>query len=114
MEPLYDRVVAFLSAELDIPTDRLRPEFALLGDGCIDGDDGVGLLERFATRFSVDMSACDVRRHFGPEGLPPWFFIYWLILAFRRGTQEERARLVPIRVADLVSSAELGRWTVGG
>lgn len=33
------------------------------------------------------------------------------LLAFRRGTPEERARLQPISIADLMLSAELGRWS---
>lgn len=57
------------------------------------------------------MSECRLDWYFGPEGVPPWILIYWTILAFRRGTPEERARLQPISIADLMLSAELGRWS---
>jgi acyl carrier protein len=112
MQSLYDRVVAFVAKQRGVRADRLKPETTLFGDLGTDGDDGVELLEEFGREFSVDMSGCDARRYFGSEGLPPWFLFYWIILAFRRGTSEERARLKPIRIADLVRSAELGRWAV--
>ena len=112
MQSLYDRVVAFVAKERAVRADRLKPETTLLGDLRTDGDDGIELLEDFAREFHVDMSGCDASRYFGSEGLPPWFLFYWIILAFRRGTSEERARLQPIRIADLVRSAELGRWAV--
>ena len=112
MQSLYDRVVAFVAKERAVRADRLTPETTLFGDLGTDGDDGIELLEDFAREFQVEMSGCDASRYFGSEGLPPWFLICWIILAFRRGTSEERARLQPIRIADLVRSAELGRWAV--
>jgi hypothetical protein len=113
MQSLYDRVVDFVAKERAVCADRLRPETTLLGDLGTDGDDGIELLENFAREFHVDLSGCDATRYFGPEGLPPWFLFHWILRAFRPGTSEERARLQPVRIADLVRSAELGRWKVG-
>lgn len=112
MQPLYDRVVAFVAEQRGVRAERLKPETTLFGDLGTDGDDGIELLADFAREFHVDMNGCDASRYFGSEGLPPWFLFYWIILAFRRGTPEERARLQPIRIADLVRSAESGRWAV--
>jgi hypothetical protein len=114
MQSLYDRVVAFVAKERAVRADRLQPETTLFGDLGTDGDDGIELLEDFAREFSVDMNECDPSRYFGPEaGVPLLFPLYWIILAFRRGTPEEKARLEPIRIADLVRSAELGHWAGG-
>lgn len=85
-------------------------ETTIFGDLHTDGDDGVELLEAFGEAFSVDMSRCDPTLHFGPEGCVPWAPFYWIILPFRKGSPEERAGLVPVRIADLVRAAERGRW----
>jgi uncharacterized protein DUF1493 len=113
MQLLYDRIVAFVSEHRSVHPERLTPETTLFGDLGTDGDDGDELLEDFAREFSVDMSGCDPSRYFGSEGLPPWFPIYRIILAFREGSPEQKARLQSIRIADLVRSAELGRWAGG-
>ena len=113
MKSLYDRVVAFIAEQRGLPVERLRSETTLFGDLGTDGDDGVELLEGFGREFSVDMSRCDPSRYFGPEGFYPWAPICWLVLAFREGSPEERARLESISISDLVRSAELGRWAVG-
>jgi hypothetical protein len=110
MQGLDQRVVAFVAAQCGVSSDRIRPQTTLLGDLGIDGDDGIELLEQFADEFAVDLARCNPTRHFGPEGLWPWAPIYWLILALRRGTPEQRARLSPISVADLIHAAEIGRW----
>lgn len=110
MEEAYDRVAAFVAHWCGIPKERLTPETTLFGDLGVDGDDGSELLRDFGREFSVDMAGCDLRRHFGPEGLPLWAPLYWLILAFREGTPEQRARLEPITIADLARRAAAGRW----
>ncbi len=113
MQSLHDRVVAFVSSQRGVRADRLSPETTLFEDLGTDGDDGIELLEDFAREFSVDVSQCDPSRYFGSEGLPLWFLFDWIVLAFRRGSSEQRARFHPIRIADLVRSAELGRWAGG-
>ena len=111
-QSLYDQVVAFVAEQRSVRPERLRPETTLLGDLGTAGDDGDELLEDFGREFSVDMSECNPSRYFGNEGCAPWAPIYWIILAFRQGTPEEKAHLQPISIADLVRSAELGRWDV--
>lgn len=110
MDSLLDQVVAFVAKELAVRADLLNPETTLLGDLGVDGDDGDELLSEFGRRFGVDMSTCKPGLYFGPEGVAPWFLLNWLVQAFRRGTPEDRARLRPIRIIDLVRSAERGRW----
>ena len=100
----------FLSDHVGVGLERIRCSTTLLGDLGVDGDDGYDLLSDFAEQFAVDMTAFEFDRHFAPEGLPPWFPFYWLILLFRRGTPEQRARLEPISVADLVDAANRRAW----
>jgi hypothetical protein len=112
MQSLDERIIAFVAEERRVPVERLKPDTTLFGDLGTDGDDGIELLERFGREFSVDMSDCDPGCYFGDERLPPWFLFYWIVLAFRRGTSEQRARLHPVRIADLIRSAHAGRWVV--
>src|SRR5215213_5336533 len=108
---LYDRVVNLVAEQCGVRASRITPDTTLFGDLGIDGDDGIEVLEKLAREFSVDMSRCQPCRYFGPEGFYPWAPLYWIVLAFRKGSPEERARLKPVTIADLVRSAELGRWT---
>jgi acyl carrier protein len=113
MQPLEERVIAFVSKQLAVRRDRISMATTIFGDLHTDGDDGVELLEAFGKEFSVDMSGCDPSRYFGPEGCVPWAPIYWIVLALRKGSAEERARLQSISIADLVHAAERGRWADG-
>jgi acyl carrier protein len=113
MMRLYDAIVAFVARQTAVRADRIRPETTLFGDLRIDGDDGVELLEAFSQRFGVDMSACDFRRYFGPEGVTLLTPFVWLGYLFKSGSPESRAGLWPISIAHLVRVAELHRW-VGG
>jgi acyl carrier protein len=108
--PLDDRVIAFVADRTGCRATKLTLDTTLFGDLGVDGDDGVELLEAVGREFSVDMSDCHATRYFGPEGFVPWAPLYWLILAFRKGGPEQRARLQPIRISDLIRSAQLGRW----
>lgn len=109
---LHDRIVALVAKQVGVRADRITAETTLVGDLNTAGDDGVDLLEAFGKEFSVDMSNCDPSHYFGTEVMYPWAPIYWLILAFREGSPEQRAKLTPITINDLVRSAELGRWDV--
>jgi acyl carrier protein len=113
MQSLNDRVVAFVSKQLRVRTDRIALDTTIFGDLHTDGDDGVELLQVFGKQFGVDMSGCDPSRHFGPEGFVPWAPLCWVVLAFRKSSPEERARLEPISISDLVHAAERGRWAHG-
>jgi len=113
MQSLPERVVAFVSEQLAVRADRISMATTIFGDLHTDGDDGVELLEAFGKEFSVDMSGCDPSRYFGPEECVPWAPIYWIVLAFSKGSPEECARLQSISIADLVSAAERGRWAAG-
>lgn len=77
----------------------------------VDGDDAEEFLNAFGARFDVDLSELDLQRHFGAEGLPPWFLLEWLAAVFRPGgAPEARARLQPVSIGDLVEAARAGRW----
>ncbi len=112
MDELEARVIAFVAEQVAVRADRISMTTTIFGDLHTDGDDGVELLQAFGKAFSVDMSRCDPTLHFGPEGCVPWAPIYWIILAMRKGSPEERAGLVTIRIADLVRAAERGGWEV--
>jgi acyl carrier protein len=100
-----ERVVRFLSRELHVKELELKPETRLKQDLRLDGADAVELLEKFAKQFGVDMSACQLTRHFGPESSDPLRWLWFVI---------SRKRWVPITVADLVRSAQNRRWTCAG
>src|SRR5688572_30475624 len=107
---LQQRVVAFVAAQCGADEDKLRPQTTLFGGLGVDGDDGCQLVEEFARQFSVDLSGFDPTEHFGPEGMAVLWPFYWLVIAFRSGTPEQRAGLKPITLADLIRSAESRRW----
>jgi hypothetical protein len=116
-DTLEDDVILFIASESGQPRERLSPRTTLFGDLRIDGDDGDELLVAFMKHFEVDMSEYRGSEHFGPEGLPPWAPIYWLILAWRSMTEEgstpeSRARLRPITIQDLIDSARARKWTI--
>lgn len=110
-DDLEDAVIRFVAEECGVPTVTISGRTTLLGDLGVDGDDAERLLTTFASRFSVDLSGLTINRHFGPEGLPPWFPLAWLWLWLNRGAPEEKAGLIPICVADLVDAARAHRWT---
>ena len=109
MDSLESRIIKFV-AEFTGADSPVTLSTTLLGDLGVAGDDGDELLAAFGEQFGVDMSRCDPQGYFGTEGLPPWFPIVWLLYFLRRGSPEQRARLMPIRVSDLVSSARSGAW----
>jgi acyl carrier protein len=114
---LEEQIISFVAKETGIRLSNVKPETTLFGDIGIDGDDGLELLGAFERYFTVDMSPCRLERHFGPEGLSPWSPFYWTVFIWRTiterdSTSESRARLIPIRVQDLIDSARIGRWTI--
>jgi hypothetical protein len=113
---IEDEVIAFVANFTGYPLEQITPQTTLFGDLRVDGDDGNEILATFMERFSVDMSACRPL-HFGPECLAPWAPLVWLLLLWRAlveedSTPESCARLVPIRIQDLIDSAKAGRWTI--
>ena len=108
--PTFVEVSEFVASFVGVPSERISLSTTLFGDLGIDGEDGSDLLVAFGERFNVDLSALDVTRHFGPEGFWPWAPLYWVVLWMRSGTPEQKVRRSPIRIADLVSAAESGKW----
>ena len=102
-----------MTKSLRINADRIGPETTIFGDLGIDSDVGDQFLDDFAREFSVDMTGYRSHRYFGWKLAFPWAPIHRVLLALRNGSPEERARLRPIRVKDLVRSAELRRWAGG-
>jgi acyl carrier protein len=115
MTPMPARSLAeiteFIAKFVGVPAERLSASTTLFGDLGVDGQDGSDLLVAFGQRFSVDLSSVDLRRHFGNEWLWPWAPFCWVVLWMRTGTPEQKARLSPITIADLVRAAESGRWS---
>jgi acyl carrier protein len=102
------QIIEFVAEYVGISAKDITSDTRLFGDLGVDGDDGVELLSRFADRFSVNMAACDMSRHFGPEAGGSILLLF--ILALRNGTPEQKARLEPIRIADLGGAAKAGEW----
>lgn len=109
--PTAEEITEFIASFVCTPSERLSVSTTLFGDLGVDGDDAHDLLAAFGKRFNVDLSALDVTRHFGPESTWPWALFYWVVLWSRPGTPEQKARLSPITIADLVRAAESGKWT---
>jgi len=109
-ESLFLQVSQFVADFTSAPLDKIDEETTLFGDLGVDGDDGVELLSRFGEKFDVDLSSVDFSEHFGPEGWAPWAIIMWIAYACRRGSAEQKARLVPITVGDLCRAAESGKF----
>jgi acyl carrier protein len=110
---LSERVRAFVAEQCGVPLNRIEPPTTLFGDLGVDGDDAVQFFQAFAREFEVDVSGLDLTRHFGPEGVWPWEVVYSIILALwkrRKGTPEQKARLDPIMVQDLISAASSRAW----
>lgn len=114
---IEEEVAEFVATQTKRSVEAITLRTTLFGDLGVDGDDSEELVDAFMKRFDVDMGAYRPDRHFGPEGLPPWAPLYWLVLAWRafvekESTPESRARLVPIRVQDLIDSARARKWSI--
>ena len=117
MADLFPQVRDLVAKQVGVRPETITPETTLFGDLGVDGLDGSDLFEAFAAEFHVDLTGLDLRRHFGPEGfgcnviLLPYFLIDDY---FRPGDPHEKAGMIPIRVDDLVRSADAGRWVGPG
>ena len=83
--------------------DRVELSTRLAEDLGLDGDD-FDFVDEIAERFAIDMSEYRWYEHHGLEGCNP----LWLLMPpwwAQRGK-------VPVRVADLVSAVEEGRWMI--
>ena len=109
--PTDSEVLDFVAGFVGIPSVQISAATTLFGDLGIDGEDGSNFMVAFGEQFNVDLSALAVTKHFGSEGLWPWAPLHWLALWLRPGTPEQKARLLPITVSDLVRAAKVGRWT---
>jgi hypothetical protein len=78
----------------------------ILGSVGMAGDDAGEFLEAFAKEFSVDFSDFLWYLHYNANE-PPFVRTVW-------GVDKEGRRIpdIPIRLADLVSAAESGKWRV--
>ena len=115
MPALDDSIMDFVSEVTGVKRGRLTSASTLLGDLGIDGADGWELIESFGKRFQVDLAHFQADRHFGPEGLPiyaPFLWLWWLVSwpFCRSQTPEDRARLKPIQISDLIAAARDRRW----
>lgn len=111
-----ETVFAFVAEFWGVDRSRLRENTTLFGDLGIDGDDGHELFLEFSRRFDVDLSTLDMSRHFGPEatGCLPVTLFHWIYIAYLRHrygmSEEESCGLVAVTIADLIASADAGRW----
>ena len=117
MSKLPERVIDFVCTFTGVARRQVTPASTLFGDLGIDGADGWELIKAFGEQFQVDLSEFRADKHFGPEGLPIYAPLVWawclLAFPFRSNkTPEERAGLIAIRLADLVTAAESRQWNL--
>lgn len=115
MPNLETEILDFVAEFTGAKREKLTPDSTLYGDLGVDGADGWELIEEFGRRFQVDVATFRGERHFGPEGFPVYAPFAWLFhlvsWPFRKKqTPEEKAGLLPIRIADLIAAAERRRW----
>ena len=103
------RVIDFVAPQVGVATSKIKSGTRLFHDLGVDGDDGVEFMEAFCKHFQVDPSTIQIDKHFGPESAAmPWTIIWWVFSpSCRRGDG-----FLPIRIRDLVESAQTGKWSV--
>ncbi len=102
-------VVDFVKENLWEPKGGLTLESRLFHDLGVDGDDGVEFMVKFCSEFGVPPSQIEISKHFGPEAGPtPLSLLRWIFdKNFRKGKD-----LIPIRLKDLIESAEKKTWNI--
>lgn len=117
MPNIDDSVIDFVADYTGVKRERLTLPTTLFGDLGVDGQDGWELIASFGRRFEVDLSNFQAGQHFGPEGFPiyaPLVWFWWLITGQfgKQRAPEERARLKPIHISDLIEAAREKKWTL--
>lgn len=127
---LLVRIAALLWECQRFPREHVTPETTLQGDAGLEGDDAREFLAAFASTFDVSLDSLRFADHFGDEGFPvaaglllmtavistvlwPWCLPGWLAAAWwwqRRCARKCRE----LTVADLMQSANAGRWLEPG
>jgi hypothetical protein len=97
-----DDIYNFLSEEVGIAGEQIRPDTDLYADLRVDGDDFFGLAETFESRFSVDMSSYRWYFHHGEEGWSPGGLFF--------KAPQDRVERIPVTPRLLLESANSGRW----
>lgn len=107
-EPILTRMIEFVAGETRSRAARITPDTRLRTDLGVDGDDAVELLEKFADRFEVNMSAFQFAKYFGSEGFgcSAMFWIFRCAIAGRWLPTFES----DITVGDLVEAAIAHAW----
>jgi acyl carrier protein len=122
------RVIAFTARQLSCKQSKLSADTTLQHDLGVDGLDGSDYIEAYAKEFEVDVGACRIDKHFGPDpdSLVPIAIVVvgiemlirfccrrlhrrtdWLDSAILESTTDPR---MPITLGDLVTAAETRRW----
>ena len=102
----FEDIAEFVAAVRRCRQENIMPETTLAKDLGFDGDEAEALFEEFARRFSVDLSGIRWRRYFAPES---WMLNPFVIL-WPPSWREIREKKLPVRIADLLSAANSGRW----
>ena len=105
---ISDALREFVAEELKIAPEKLKDEDRLQHDFGLDGNDAAAFMERFASRFAVDMSAFVFSDYFGRESfgcVPLW--IVWIVIP------PLRPKVKPLTLAELNKSARAKKWKRG-
>lgn len=109
METTEQKVIRFLAAFCGVDEARVTPDTLVNIDLGVDGDDGVALLEEFASTFDLDLDVIEVAtRYFGEEGIPISAFAwpaFW-ILHLLGWEQKMFSGKAPLPVRVLIESAK--------
>ena len=103
-DDLESRIRALIVHQTGVSPAKLTAETDVVDDLRIYGDDVWELFEAFGKQFSVRVDGFRWYHHTGPEG----FNLLWLLFKpwWARKTH------VPVRLSDLVASAQQGVWAV--
>ena len=104
-ELLEEQIIAFVADNTGVSADRLSRASRLVADIGLAGDDADDLFTAYSERFSVDLAGLDLAI-FGPEGCNPLGLIYCIVYIFKAPPHCR-----DVTIADLIASAEEGRWT---
>lgn len=106
---MESEIIAFVSEFTGVKAEKLTPDTLINFDLGVDGDDGLELLDEFATRFGVDLSQIS-ETYFGPEGFSVGLVVLWPYHLYRRIKGYKPKGLAPLSVGQLIKSAESGKW----
>ncbi len=101
-EDLVERIRKFVAHHIGVRPEKIKTETDVIKD--IWGADVWELIEEFGKEFQVNLDTFRPDEHTGPEGIGCVFFPF--------DDSWETKKFIPIRLRDLVESAQRGVWCI--